>query len=169
VNQLDLDTLWRDHGVDLQRFLRVLGASHTEAEDAVQEAFLQALRTPPVQRSSSETAAWLRTVAKNVFLKSLRKTRKVVAVDMRSIEQDWAEVAGDDGAQMMVDALKQCISFLDERERRALDLRYTMNASRESMATDLGLSEGGVKNLLERVKAKLKECVERNSNQSPPR
>ena len=159
----DLDTLWRDHGVDLKRFLRVLGASHAEAEDAAQEAFLQALRTPPQERSRAETAAWLRTVAKNGFLKSLRKTRRVVAIDMQTIEQDWAAVAGDDGAQARVDALKRCISFLDERERRALHLRYTLNASRERMAEDLGLSEGGVKNLLERVKTKLKECVERGT------
>jgi RNA polymerase sigma-70 factor (ECF subfamily) len=154
----DLESLWRDHGVDLQRFLRVLGASHAEAEDCAQEAFLQVLRTPP---EPGNTAAWLRTVAKNAFLKSLRQTRKVVAVDMQAIEQDWADVAGDDGAQSRVEALKQCISLLNERERRALHLRYTMNASREVMAEDLGLSEGGVKNLLERVKDKLRECAER--------
>ena len=156
----DLESLWRAHGVDLQRFLRMLGASHAEAEDCAQEAFLQALRTPP---EPGNTAAWLRTVAKNVFLKSLRKTRKVVAVDMATIDQDWAEVAGDDGAQAKVDALKQCISLLNDRERRALHLRYTMNASRETMAEDLGLADGGVKNLLERTKAKLKECVQRRT------
>ena len=154
---LDLDTLWRDHGVDLQRFLRVLGASYAEAEDAAQEAFLQALRTPP---EPGNIAAWLCSVAKNAFLKSLRKTHKVIPVDMQTIEQDWAEVAGNDGAQAKVDALKRCIAQLDDRERRALHLRYTLNASRVVMAEDLGLSEGGVKNLLERVKAKLKACVE---------
>lgn len=156
----DLESLWRDHGVDLQRFLRVLGASRAEAEDCAQEAFLQAIRTPP---EAGNTAAWLRTVAKNVFLKSLRKTRKVVAVDMQTIEQNWAEVAGDDGAQSKVDALKQCIALLNDKERRALHLRYTMNASRDAMAEDLGLSDGGIKNLLERVKAKLKECVEKRT------
>jgi RNA polymerase sigma-70 factor, ECF subfamily len=156
----DLESLWRDHGVDLQRFLRVLGASHTEAEDCAQEAFLQAIKTPPVP---GNTAAWLRTVAKNAYLKALRKTRKVIAVDMATIEQDWAAVAGDDGAQSTVDALKQCISLLNDKERKALHLRYTLNASREVMAEDLGLSDGGIKNLLERVKAKLKECVERRT------
>jgi RNA polymerase sigma-70 factor (ECF subfamily) len=154
----ELESLWRDHGVDLQRFLRVLGATHAEAEDCAQEAFLQALKTPP---EPGNTAAWLRTVAKNAYLKSLRKTRKVVPVDMQTIEQDWAEVAGDDGGQSKVDALKQCISLLNDKERRALHLRYTMNATREVMGEDLGLSEGGVKNLLERVKARLKGCVER--------
>ena len=101
--QLDLDTLWRDHGVDLQRFLRVLGATRTEAEDAVQEAFLQAIRTPPEQREGVEIAAWLRTVAKNVFLKSLRRTRKLVPLDRETIEQDWAEIAGDDGASTVIE------------------------------------------------------------------
>jgi RNA polymerase sigma-70 factor (ECF subfamily) len=155
----DLETLWRDQGVDLQRFIRVLGASHAEAEDCAQEAFLQAIKTPP---APGNTAAWLRTVAKNAYLKSLRKTRKIAPVDMATIEQDWAAVVGED-SQATVDALKQCISLLNDKERRALHLRYTMNASREVMAEDLGLSDGGVKNLLERAKAKLKECVERKT------
>ncbi|MBZ0137336.1 MAG: sigma-70 family RNA polymerase sigma factor [Planctomycetes bacterium] len=156
--ELDLDTLWRDHGVDLQRFLRVLGASHAEAEDATQEVFLQALRTPP---APGNTAAWLRTVAKNAFLKSVRKTRKIVPLDMQTIEQDWAAVAGDDGAQGKVEALKRCIAGLDEREKQILHMRYTLNYSREQLGEALSLSDGGVKNLLERVKYKLKACVER--------
>ena len=91
--QLDLDTLWRDHGVDLQRFLRVLGATRTEAEDAVQEAFLQAIRTPPEQREGVEIAAWLRTVAKNVFLKSLRRTRKLAYVEASIVDAQGSLVA----------------------------------------------------------------------------
>jgi len=160
----DLEQLHADFGADLHRFVRVLGASHAEAEDAVQETFLQVMRKPFEQRSQAETAGYLRTVAKNVFLKSLRKTRKVVPVDMATIEQDWAETAGDDGAQSKVEALKRCIAGLDNREKQILHMRYTLNHTREQMGKTLSLSDGGVKNLLERVKCKLKACVERQKN-----
>lgn len=157
----NIEQLHAEFGADLHRFVRVLGASHAEADDAVQETFLQVLRKPFEQRSRPETAGYLRTVAKNVFLKSLRSTRKVVPVDMQTIEQDWAEVAGDDGAQSKVEALKRCIAGLDEREKQVLHMRFTLNYTREQMGSALSLSDGGVKNLLERVKFKLKACVER--------
>jgi RNA polymerase sigma-70 factor (ECF subfamily) len=50
---------------------------------------------------------------------------------------------------------------LDERQRSALELRYVRGAGRDKVGAELGLSDGGTKNLLERVKAKLRECVER--------
>ena len=71
------------------------------------------------------------------------------------------EVAGDDGAQSKVEALKRCIAGLDDREKQILHMRYTLNHTREQMGQALSLSDGGVKNLLERVKYKLKACVER--------
>lgn len=159
----DIEQLHAEFGADLHRFVRVLGASYAEADDAVQETLLQVLRKPFEQRSRAETAGYLRTVAKNVFLKSLRKTRKVVPVDMQTIEQDWAELAGDDGAESKVEALKRCIAGLDDREKQILHMRYTLNYTREQMGHALSLSDGGVKNLLERVKYKLKACVERHS------
>jgi RNA polymerase sigma-70 factor, ECF subfamily len=158
----EIEQLHAEFGADLHRFVRVLGAGHAEADDAVQETFLQVMRKPFEHRSRAETAGYLRTVAKNVFLKSLRRTRKVVPVDMATIERDWAEVAGDDGAQSKVEALKRCIAGLDDREKQVLHLRYTLNHTREQMGRALGLSDGGVKNLLERVKYKLKACVERH-------
>ena len=159
----DIEQLHAEFGTDLHRFVRVLGASHAEADDAVQETFLQVLRKPFDRRSRAETAGYLRTVAKNVFLKSLRKTRRVVPVDMQTIEQDWVVAAGDDGAQSKVEALKRCIAGLDDREKQILHMRYTLTYTREQMARALSLSDGGIKNLLERVKFKLKACVERNT------
>ena len=164
INPEQLEDLARNYGADLHRFLRVLGASHVEADDAVQETFLQVLQKPFEHQSRDKALAYLRTSAKHVFLKSLRRTRKLVPLDRDTIERDWAEIAGDDAAQGVIDALKQCISLLDDRERQVLRLRYKRNATREEMAHELGLTEGGVKNLLERVKYKLKACVERSSD-----
>lgn len=161
IDPEQLEALAQDYAADLSRFVRVLGASHAEADDAVQETFLQALQRPFEHRSRDETLAYLRTAAKHVFLKSLKRTRKIAPLDRDSIERDWAEFAGDDAAQAKVDALKECISFLDDRERQVLHLRYTRQATRAQMSEVLGLTEGGIKNLLERIKLKLRACVER--------
>jgi RNA polymerase sigma-70 factor (ECF subfamily) len=60
-----------------------------------------------------------------------------------------------------VEALRECLKGLDERERKALELRYKEEVPREEIGRALDLSDGGVKNLMERAREKLKRCVER--------
>jgi DNA-directed RNA polymerase specialized sigma24 family protein len=40
-------------------------------------------------------------------------------------------------------------------------MRYRLDAPRQQIAQELGLAESGVKALLERLRERLKECVER--------
>lgn len=159
---MDITELHGEYGRDLHRFLRVLGAQHAEADDFVQETFLRVLQKPFEQRSRGETAMYLRSVAKSLYLKHAQRHRRVLPVDVQTIEQDYAAEAGDNSDERVA-ALQRCIAGLSERERRILQLRYLENATREQMGSEFGLSDGGVKNLLERIKQRLKECVERSS------
>jgi RNA polymerase sigma-70 factor (ECF subfamily) len=70
----------------------------------------------------------------------------------------WA--VKDDGAELMA-ALRSCLQSLTERVRQALDLRFSRGQSRAQIAATLGMSEDGAKNLLQRAKQQLRECVER--------
>jgi DNA-directed RNA polymerase specialized sigma24 family protein len=58
--------LVRMHQASVWRYLRYLGASAELADDLTQETFLQLLRAPFVEQSPASTAAWLRTVARNL-------------------------------------------------------------------------------------------------------
>lgn len=159
-SQSELEQLWREYGRDLHRFLRVLGADHAAADDLVQETILYVAQHPFERRTPGETAMYLRATAKSLFIKFAQRSKRVIGVDLATIEAEYAQAVGDD-SDSAIEALKRCIAALPERERLILDLRYTRNASREEMGAALNLSDGGVKNLLERVKAKLKECMER--------
>lgn len=159
---MDIEQLHAEYGRDLHRFLRVLGAQHAEADDFVQETLLRVMQKPFEQRSRGETAMYLRSVAKSLYLKHAQRHRRVLPVDVQTIEQDYAAELGEDPDERVA-ALHRCIAGLSERERRILHMRYAEDASREQMGAALGLSDGGVKNLLERLKQRLKECVERSS------
>lgn len=159
---MDIEQLHAEYGRDLHRFLRVLGAQHAEADDFVQETLLRVMQKPFEQRSRGETAMYLRSVAKSLYLKHAQRHRRVLPVDVQTIEQDYAAELGEDPDERVA-ALQRCIAGLSERERRILHMRYAEDASREQMGAALGLSDGGVKNLLERLKQRLKECVERSS------
>lgn len=159
---LDIESLVRAHQADIWRFLRALSCSAHEAEDLTQETFLEVMRKPFEQRSEASTAAYLRLVAKHRLFMERRKQGRMKELEaLEGIEEQWAEFARDDGGEGRVEALKQCMQGLEERELRALDMRYRLNLPREEIARALGLSDGGVKNLMERARDKLKQCVER--------
>ena len=77
------------------------------------------------------------------------------------LDLDWSRWAGDDAGQHLLASLKECLQALGEKAKRAIELRYQEEASRAGIATSLGMSEDGAKNLLQRAKQQLRECVER--------
>ncbi|MBP9892012.1 MAG: RNA polymerase sigma factor [Planctomycetes bacterium] len=162
MNQDDIAALVRTHQAGIWRYLRALGCSGAEAEDLTQETFLEVLRRPFEQRNEKSSAAYLRLVARHQMLMARRKRgREVGLAEVEGLDAEWNEYAGDDGGGLKVEALKECLKGLEDRERRALELRYKDEIPREEIGRALDLSDGGVKNLMERAREKLKRCMER--------
>jgi RNA polymerase sigma-70 factor (ECF subfamily) len=141
----------------LWRYLRFLGSDAALADDCAQEALLAALGQfgngePPI--------AWLLTTARNALRMHLRRAGREVA-DLEHLHTQWVEVAGDDGADARVLALRACLGELPARSRRALELKYGDDASRAAIGRELGLGDEGVKSLLVRLRAALAVCVQR--------
>lgn len=162
--RVELDeALVRRHQPSIWRYLRFLGASPALADDLTQEAFLALLRHPPEDRGDAATAGWLRTVARRSFSQSRASRRRGLEFASESaIEQAWleAEGAAGDPADPYGDALRHCLEGLSPRARRAVDLRYGDNASRDAMALALELTAEGVKTLLRRTRDALQSCIE---------
>lgn len=158
--KLDLAALMREHQAGVWRYVRALGADASLADDLTQETFLAVHQKPFEQRTRGETASYLRTVARNIFLKSRRHAGKVVSADdLNKVEARWAELVHDDGSAMQA-ALKECLQQLDEKPRQALQMQYAQEKQRVQIADSLGMTDDGVKTLLARTKARLKKCVE---------
>jgi len=153
----------RAHQAGVWRYLRFLGCEATEADDLVQETFLEVFRKGFEDRSPAQTAAYLRTVARSRLLMARRKTRhQPQAVDIEAAEAVWAEVAGEDGMSDYLVALGDCLEVaVSPRVRRALELQYRDRASRAEIAAELELKVEGVKTLLRRARSALRDCVER--------
>lgn len=121
---------------------------------------------PPAATDDRAMAAWLRGIARNLFLRHCRSTRTSrVVVDSDFVEQaeaTWATefLHGGDGFDY-VEALRKCLESLPLSHRRAVDLRYAQRKSRAEMARLCQMSEDGVKSLMRRVRATLAECVRR--------
>jgi RNA polymerase sigma-70 factor, ECF subfamily len=161
---IDLETLVHRHQAVVWRYLRFLGAAGTEAEDLTQETFLALARADFVERDERQTAGYLRTIARNQLVALRRQQRRGIStVELEAADSVWAAQAGQDGSLTeFLEALRNCVDRLRGRPRQAIDLHYRDGAGREAIAAELGMQPEGVKTLLRRTRAQLRECVKRN-------
>ncbi len=159
--ELDAATLITTHQAGVWRFLRSLGCEASLAEDLTQETFLTVLQKPFEQYNNVATAAYLRKVAFNLFITFQRRSGRVVMVEnVEYFETAWTQWVGDDDGESMVDALRQCLAGLTDRARSALEMRFRDRIPRVEIGQRLGITEHGAKNLMQRAKKQLKECIE---------
>ena len=149
------------HQVGVWRYLRALGAEADLADDITQETFLEIMRRPLQQFSDASTASYLRRVAHNFFITRRRRDKRMTLTDQfQAFEDVWVQWAGADSGDSAIDALSDCLQRITERARVALRMRFADNASRAEIAAALQISEHGAKNLMQRAKGQLRECVE---------
>lgn len=178
IAQDDVVRLVRAHQAEVWRYVRYLGATPELADDLVQEAFLQLLRAPFVERTPAATSAWLRTVVRNLYVKSFRRP-PFASADLDAIEATWNGFVGDGdasgdgeasgapaGGDEALARLRQCLGQLDGRARSVVAWHYEERRSRADIAGRLGIGEDGVKSLLRRTRALLKACVERRAREA---
>ena len=138
---------------------RLLG-SISEADDAVQEAWLKLARTDP--ESIRNLVAWLTTVTAHVCLDMLRAraTRREESVDARTIEPASRAAAADPESEaQMADsvglALLVVLDRLNPQERLAFVLHDVFAVPFEEIATILGRSSVAARQLASRARRRV--------------
>lgn len=158
VVQRELRALWR--------YVRMHGASAEVAEELCQEAFVIAAQKGALGAAPAAIAVFLRRTARHLWLRHIGRDRRREAVQLAdAVDELWQQECADDGGDARVAALRACVEQLPARTRRALQLGYGFDdevpASRARIAGELGLTENGVKTLMQRLRATLRDCIER--------
>ncbi len=157
------EELIRTHQSGLWRYLRMLGCDASLADDLTQEAFLKVLRRDSfTQHSDSATAAYLRRTAHNLLVSLHRKGgRRKTTFTSDPLDEIWDRWAGQDlTGDEAIDSLRECMQSLSERAQMALKMRFADDSSRASIAEALEITEHGARNLMQRAKQQLKDCVQ---------
>ena len=158
---IDPAALIQTYQVGIWRYLRALGCDAAQAEDLTQETFLSVLQKPFQDMGPLATSAYLRKVAYNLFISHRRRSGKVSPVEsIEELDRTWTSWAGNDDGEALLDALRDCLKGISERARLALELRFREDRSREAIAEVLKITEHGAKNLMQRAKQQLRDCVE---------
>ena len=123
------ERFYEEHRSEVLRLLRRrLGADR--AEDAFQETFLRALRAYGRLDHGEHLRAWVLTIAQNVALDTLRRTRPTT---------ELVETGADDQAPAYAE-LAELTDGLGAKERAAVVLRYGYDLSYDQIASVLGSS-----------------------------
>lgn len=145
------------HRLAIARYLRVLGTSPQELDDLTQQTFLVLLERPFAQRDDRATRAFLRTTARQLFLRRHRdRLPQVEAAD-----EVWDRRCGGDDGDGRLAALRDCLAALPTRSRALLQQHYDERHGRQTIGERFGLTADGVKTALRRLRAALRQCIER--------
>ena len=153
---LALEQLYEKYKPDVYHYL--LGLTHNvdAADDLLSECFLIAARKLPFFRGESTVKTWLFGIARNCWLRQLRKQHHDIALD------DMVETyLSDDVSRQVVNKqlCERVIALLkqnDERTQRVVEMRINGYSYRE-IASQLYISEGSARVIDHRAKKRLRE------------
>jgi len=143
-----------------------LAGNRQEAEDVVQEAFVQAYVKLPSFGGESQFFTWLYRIAFNSAVSRRRKKREVASVDTaREVKGeeplDTSEGVGD---RMLREERATCIraalASLSEEHRAILVLREMEGYDYDGIAEILDLPVGTVRSRLHRARLQMRELLE---------
>lgn len=136
--------------------LHILESQH-DAEDAVQNAFLQIIRhfEKIYEIPCEELPFWIISIVKNEALMILRKKRNVVPLE----DWDRFEQSADSAAGYM--ELVELFRQLPETYRAVLEMKLLIGYTDKEIAQKLGLSETAVSSRASRGRALLRKLAEK--------
>lgn len=136
-----------------------------EAEDVLQEAFIDAFTHLHQFRQQSTFGAWLKQIVINKALSQLR-ARRVQWVDIESLRNGHADYDLEDRADpelefvdLTVERVRQALRLLPEGYRVVLSLYLFEGYDHEEISQVLGISESTSRTQYMRAKKKLIEVV----------
>lgn len=125
-----------------------------DAEDAVQEAFITAIRKRRTLLEVQNPEAWIRTVALHRLHRGWRHAAVVRRHQLAERREQAVVEVGPDHV-----ALVNALRCLDERQREVVVLHHLADLSVMEIADQLDISVGTVKSRLARGRARLGELL----------
>lgn len=145
-----LEAVIETHGNRLLRSATLLCGNESQAQDLVQDTFVQALRSVHRFRGQSSLYTWLHSILLNLTRHHHRDNRRLIfdndlaAQDVPAVEEQPGSLDLETAAAELTDALRR----LSDPHREVLVLRYFEHMKIDDMARHLGVSKGTIKSRL---------------------
>jgi RNA polymerase sigma-70 factor, ECF subfamily len=159
----------RRYQKDVWRVVVAMLHNYEASQELVEQVFVEAYLSLDQYQRGKEFSLWIKGVARNVVREELRKkTRESRRLEVYR-DHLLARLDDENEADSHDSALKQslanCRETLPEQSALALDMRYKQGKSFEEIAQAMGRTVEGTRQLLQRVRGMLKECIDRRMAQ----
>lgn len=147
----DLERFVADHYPRVVATVGMITGDRQGAPDAVQDALVGYLASPPVPHIDN-LPAWITAVASN----RLRDAHRRRSAEARAFAKVGVTPEAIEDAHALLDVdLQAALDALPDRQRRICALHYLLDLSVDEVAAAMGVSSGTVKTQLFRARAKL--------------
>jgi|SRR5687767_1134684 len=138
---------------------RMMG-SQADAEDILQESFIDVFKNLAAFRGESSLGAWIKRIVINHCLNHLKR-QKIFFEEMKDQYADhWYEKEEDDSdTEYEVNRVREAIMKLPDGYRQVLTLYLIEGYDHGEIATILGIGENGSKSQYSRARVKLRELL----------
>ena len=168
-----------EHGDYLYRFALARLRDPHQAEDAVQETFLAAIKSPTFEGESS-ARTWLTGILKHKIIDLMRKSIREVAAS-EFVEEDanmdeffdtqghwtdrpqhWGMPEGSLEQQQFLAVLKECLGRLPAKQQTIFILRDVEETENEEICKELNITATNAWVMLYRARMGMRKCLEMN-------
>lgn len=173
----DLDA----HRPHLLKYAMLQMRDAAQAEDAVQETMVAALRGIDGFSGGSAVRTWLIGILKHKIVDAIRKSSRERSLDAfeSSAEDldgmfaadgrhyvdkpaDWGNPEETLSRQRFFETLRRCMDSLPKTTAQAFAMREVMGLETREICSALGITQSNCWVLLFRARMRLRECLERN-------
>jgi RNA polymerase sigma-70 factor (ECF subfamily) len=138
------------------------------AQDAVQDACIEAWRSLPGLREPDRFDAWMRRLLVRACFAGARRRQRSAAVELRLTPDHEPPIAGAERSIAMHDELERGLSRLPADQRAVVVLVYYLDLPLAEVAQALGIPLGTTKSRLNRATNALRAAIEADSREPSP-
>jgi RNA polymerase sigma factor (sigma-70 family) len=137
---------------------RITG-NQEDAEDVLQEAFVNAFKNLESYRGDATFGSWLKRIVVNKAINLIKKRRENIVAQENEFDIPVEESHTDYMPELSVERVKRCMEMLPDGYRAVLSLYLLEGYDHEEIAGIMGITESTSKSQLNRAKSKLKELL----------
>lgn len=156
--------LWTLAVPTISAFVTSLVRNFQDRDDVLQETAVAVMESFGRYDPSQSFVGWAIGIARNqVRLHCRRKGRERIAFDSDAVDALARAFTGNGPLDPRLDRLGECVEALDTKAKELCRLRYEGDLKPAVIGDRLGVAANAVAKSLQRIRDRLRECVERKA------
>ena len=157
-----LDELYRLTERTLYAYILSIVKNHHEILDIMQETYLKVMSAAHLYKPMGKPLAWMFTIAKNLHLSRIRKTKREINMDSLEVEDDARFSYISDNEDKIV--LEAALDILTEEERQIILLYAVSGLKHREIADSIGLKLSTTLSKYHRALKKIRDYLSEGSD-----